>query len=336
MTPTANDRPIFIVGCPRSGTTLLQLMLHAHPRIAIPPETRFLVPAYRERARFGDLTTADGRRSLAEFITRRRTFRDLGIPRRETIAQIVAGPPTVGSALAIVLSAYARRFDKPRWGDKRPGHFQDIDVLLKLFPDAQIVHLVRDGRDCVASLKRMPWFDEDSIAAMVLWVRAIDACERFGRKLGSRSYFQLRYEDLVTDPEPPLRELCAYLGEEFDPAMTQPASVAGNAVPQRKTWHHRTGKAVDPSAVGHGSGLEPWERNLMDAVAGRRLRALGYPVEGATAPARADLARYAHTLAVKRSMVAKHHLEDRLRDLRLRDDVASRLTTGQRQLHPKS
>src|SRR4051794_5974550 len=124
------ERPILVVGCPRSGTTLLQVMLHAHSRIAIPPETKYLVEAYRARAGFGDLSTVAGRVALADFVVGRPTFCDLGLDPDAVRNRILAAPPTVGSGLAAVHEAYAERFGKPRWGDKRPGQFQDLRVLL--------------------------------------------------------------------------------------------------------------------------------------------------------------------------------------------------------------
>ena len=174
------DRPIFVLGCPRSGTTLLQLMLHAHPRIAIPPETRFVLTTYEARNGFGDVRKEQNRRALAASIVRERQtlFYDLGLDADEVFDEIVEGPPTLGSAIGIVFRAYARRFDKPRWGDKRPGYYQQIPGLLRMFPDAQIVHLIRDGRDCVASLLTMPWFKQDIYAAICSWVEAIDSGRR--------------------------------------------------------------------------------------------------------------------------------------------------------------
>ena len=68
-----SDRPIFVIGCPRSGTTMLQLMLHSHPRIAVPPETRFLVPGYYRRFFFGDLREQRNRRRLGRWIVSERT-----------------------------------------------------------------------------------------------------------------------------------------------------------------------------------------------------------------------------------------------------------------------
>src|SRR3954447_4058245 len=148
------NRPIFLVGCPRSGTTLLSVMLHAHARIAMPPETRFLLPVYRGRARFGDLREPANRRRLARRITapRKSKFRDLGLNRRATVRAIMAAPPTIGSAAGTVWREFARSRGKARWGEKRPAYWEDLDVVLRLFPDAQLIHLVRDGRACVASL----------------------------------------------------------------------------------------------------------------------------------------------------------------------------------------
>ena len=143
------DRPIIVVGCPRSGTTMLQLMLHAHPRIAIPPETRFTLAVYGERRDFGDLEVEANRRALARRIVDRRDTRfcDLGLDAEDIVERIAAGPGTLGSALGTVFQRYAARFGKPRWGDKRPAYLHNVDILLRLFPDAQFINIVRDGRD---------------------------------------------------------------------------------------------------------------------------------------------------------------------------------------------
>src|SRR4051812_10323368 len=147
------ERPIFVLGCPRSGTTLMQLMLHAHPRIAVPPETRFVLRAYQRRRDF-DFTSPDGRRAFAQWLVRTKRLRvaDLGLDPASVVESVVAAPPSLGSALAAVFTAYADRFGKARWGDKRPGYYANLPELLRLFPDAQVIDVVRDGRDCVASI----------------------------------------------------------------------------------------------------------------------------------------------------------------------------------------
>jgi hypothetical protein len=287
--PTArrSARPIFIVGCPRSGTTLLQLMLHAHPDIAIPPENRFLLELYDQRQRFGDLRDPDNRKALVRFIVSRRRskLRDFGLDARTVRRQLMRAAPTVGTAGATVFSAYAAQFGKRRWGDKRPSYIQRLDTIVRLFPDAQIIHIIRDGRDCVSSLKRMPWWRGGSIKAIWTWRNAIIAGERARTRLGPDAYAEVRYEDLVRDPEPQLRRLCDFLGEAFDARMLHPHQMAGIAVPQRKVWHTATHEPVNDAAVQRWRrDLEQWELDLLEFTAARQLRRHGYELSRGRRP----------------------------------------------------
>jgi hypothetical protein len=291
----AGDRPVIVVGCPRSGTTMLQLMLHAHPRMAIPPETRFVLAAYRDRRKFGDLRREERRRALARWIVDRRQsrFRDLGLDAEDVVERIAAGAPTLGSALGTIFQAYAARFDKPRWGDKRPAYLQNLDVVLRLFPDAQIVNIVRDGRDCVASLKEMAWHRQDIYATVAAWARAVDDGRRAARWLPATRYHQMRYEDLVADPHTHLARLCAFLGEVYHPAMADPSRVAPVAVPAHKTWHQRTRSAVTTQRVSSWrERLTPDEVALCEAAFGNRLVECGYELAGTRRPASTELLRY--------------------------------------------
>lgn len=324
---TRDHRPIMVVGCPRSGTTMLQLMLHAHERIAIPPENRFVLRAYQDRHRFGDLSVEENRRRLAHFICKRKGmgFGDLGLSADATVEQIVAGPPTLGSACGIVLRAYAHKFGKVRWGDKRPSYLVNLHMVRDLFPDAQIVHIIRDGRDCVASLKETPWHRGGVPTAIVGWCRGMDEGDRAARTLPSDSYFELYYERLVADPAPELRRLCEFLGERFDPAMTDPSAVADVAVPQRKTWHALTHGAVTAARVGSWERrLEPAEIGLCEAVMRRRLVAHGYPLTGIGAPTLAEWAGYLPAEAHDRISRAKRALVTGFHQLRPGADLADR------------
>lgn len=319
------ERPFFVMGCPRSGTTLLQLMLHAHPRLAVPPETRFLLPAYSSRLRFGDLRREDSRRELARWIVARKAtrFYDLGLDADATIERIATGPPTLGSGLHAVYQGYAARFDKPRWGEKRPAYIRYIGVLRRLFPDAQFVHLVRDGRDCVASLLEMSWWPHGVRHAVATWAQAIDHGRRAARSLPAGTYHELRYESLVSDPEPELRALCAFLGEEYDPAMAEPSRVAAQAVPRRKRWHARTRQELTAARFGSWrERLSPADIALCESALGRRLTAYGYELSGAPAPSAAELLRYSEVAARRRLAEHKWRTADLLRRVREPNPVA--------------
>ncbi|MEU8657609.1 sulfotransferase family protein [Actinoplanes philippinensis] len=329
-----SDRPIFVVGCPRSGTTMLQLMLHAHPRIALPPETRFLLAAYQKRARFGDLTDPARRRELAGFIVASSQFADLGLDPDETAEAIVAGPPTLGSAFGIVFRSYAHRFGKPRWGDKRPLYLRHLPTILRLFPDAQIINIMRDGRDCVASLKETPWKPSGFGTLVDYWAQSADASLLAARRYPADVYHQVRYEDLVADPEPHLRRICGFLGEAYDPAMSAPDKLAPVAVPEYKTWHTLTHQAPTTERIqSWRTRLTADELRRCEAAFGHRLAKFGYqpsaPV-GRSARMRSEARLIArHRLGPARQ--AARNLWTRVRSAEgAEPPVAALLTAGQR------
>lgn len=261
-------------------------MLHAHPRIAIPPETRFTLRAYDLRRQFGDLGEPAGRRKLAEFITGPgNSFGDLGLDADTVIEEIVAGPATLGSAVGCVFRGYAARFGKIRWGDKRPAYLLNMDILLWMFPDAQIIHIIRDGRDCVASMKDQPWHHGGVNHAISQWRRGMQAGWRASKRLRSDQYFEIFYEQLVADPENQLRKLCDFIGEEFVPAMAEPSQVAAVAVPARKKWHALTHGEVTTGRIGSWQQrLSPSEIALCETVLRRQLLGRGYELSGVGAP----------------------------------------------------
>jgi hypothetical protein len=320
------ERPIFIVGCPRSGTTLLQLMLHAHPRIAIPPENRFLLPAYFRRQEFGDLRSAVGRRAVGDYIVgdKYSKFKDLGLNADAVLAEIEAAPPTIGSVLGTVLRAYARSHGKPRWGDKRPTYVRYLPDLHRMFPDAQFVHVIRDGRDCVGSLKQMTWWKRDAYYSMATWAQAVDSGRAAARRLPAGSYHEIQYERLVFDPTRELTALCGFLGEAFDAGMLRPHQ---QAPANRKKHHARTRGAVDTAAMHTWQErLDPWEAALAEQVLGSRLKAYGHELAGLGRPSPGHRVRYYRALTEVKTEVLRRNSRDAFRRMGEKTEVACDLT----------
>jgi len=323
----SENRPIFLVGCPRSGTTLLSVMMHAHPRIAMPPETRFLLPAYRNRAQYGDLSKPENRRRLAEdLILDPGRFHELQLDKAEMVEKIVAAPPTLGSALGTIWREFARSRGKARWGEKRPAYWRDMGMILRLFPDAQVIHLVRDGRACVASLKRVHWWTSGPVSAMSSWTLADAELRRLGRRLPADRYHRLRYEDLLSDPRAELGRLCAFLGEQFDEAMLNHSRAANDIVKSYKTWHEKTRGELDPQRI------EAWRRELsaeeiglFEAVAKRALRRNGYELSGiGRPPSAAERAGYYDSAARKLAIIYKERAADAVQRRRHPQELADR------------
>jgi hypothetical protein len=300
----------------------------------MPPESRFLLPTWRTRARYGDLSTPQQRKQLARACTGKGSrIRDLGLQPRAVRAQILAAPPTIGSAFGTVFAAYAELHGKARWGDKRPLYFQEVDVLLRLFPDAQIVHIVRDPRATVASLSTMPWWPYDSVASMATWAQADYCARRDQRRLPPDVFTVMSYEALVADPEPELRRLCGFLTEDFDAGMMRPSEVR-HVVPDGKHWHGELASSVGSHRV-HAwqDDLQLWEIGLIERVLARQLRRHGFERSGeGTRPTPWLLARYAKERAVRQAAMQRRWMHERADARRSAQPVTARLTSAQRAL----
>ena len=248
--------PIFIVGCQRSGTTLVRLVLDSHPNISCGPETRFL-------ADLAHLTRGSWTR-LSQY----------GFPKEYWHGKIAG-------LFDSLQSDYAAGRGKSRWADKSPRYALVLDYISELFPTSQIVHVVRDGRDVVAS-HRDRWGYVSAVKAVEKWPRYIKAAQAVGRLLPSDRYCEVRYERLVTEPEHSLRELLAYLGEPWDDSVLA-YDKAPHDVPQRysRLAESRREESDDSpiyrGRVGtHKREIDPFLHLLFALRAGSLLRELGY------------------------------------------------------------
>lgn len=205
----------FIVGVARSGTTLLRLMLDAHSQLAIPPETHF-VPKLIRRCEEGALDRA----RIVEFVTSHRRWPDFGLDAAEFARRIDAVDPRDGGEIARCLyRAYADAQGKPRWGDKSPPYVKRMPRLAAALPEARFIHIVRDGRDVALSLLDVSWGPETIAEGAAKWAEEIRRARRHSRRIGRGRYLEMRYEDVIADPEPRLREICEFIDLQFEPAM---------------------------------------------------------------------------------------------------------------------
>lgn len=277
-----SDRPIFIVGCERSGTTLLRLILHSHPNIAIPPQTKFLKKLYKRRILFGNLSKEKNKQKLAQWImdrfNKKTKLNDIGLKPLKVRDGILESPPTFGSVVAVVFKLYSEKFGKTRWGDKRPYFIKYLPQLLSLFPRAQIIHVIRDGRDCMASLFEMPWWEKDIGNTIFNWQEAIYNGIKAKKSLPIDQYFELRYEDLIENPEFWVKKVCEFLNEDYTPAMLEFQKISEVAVPDYKMrWHYATREKISSQSIGRWKkDLKAWEINLFEIIAGKELSTCGY------------------------------------------------------------
>jgi len=288
--------PIFVVGHPRSGTTLLRLILNAHSRIVIPPEAHVVSFLRRCEDKYGPLVNEANRRQAVERLVQKRRMEEWGFESEEMYTRAMeADPPTPAGVFQALMSLWTDKERKPRWGEKTPGTYRYLDDVSAWFPDCQVIHIVRDGRDVAVSCLTPPFselYDKGNVYEVaVRWRHAIHSCRRAQRMLGPERFLQLRYEDLADDPEAVSRTLCDFLGERFEPAMLEYHRDAGKHLARGdKSFHGRTHRGVDKGRV------ERWRTDAdpefiagFEGVARQELLELGYPLSGITPVARQQI-----------------------------------------------
>lgn len=279
--------PIFIVGANRSGTTLLRLILNAHPRIAIPDEVNYLNPWLVEHWR-DTADDADEFRVRAEWcmgtLIRPEILGDIHIP---TLVDRIVARSTVYDWRApyqATLEAWAHHHGKARWGEKTPGNLFYVDTLQAMFPEAQFIHLVRDPRAGVQSMQRTSFFVDDVVINALNRRKYLREGLRRDACMPSEQWMRVRYEDLLTVPERTVRALCDFLGEAFTPAMLNYHEDAERfMLPAAASDYNRSARRpIDPGKVSAWRAhLRPADIAQVEAVCGREMKALGYRCDGA-------------------------------------------------------
>jgi len=263
--------PVFIVGSPRSGTSLLRNMLNRHPSLAICGETHFDHYVYKRRRAFGDLSNLENRQRLVNEYLSVQRIRRLGLDVPSLREKLVREATSYPALFAGVAGSYAASVGKERWGEKTPQHARIAELLCEWFPGAAILHIVRDPRDAVASLQRMPWAPNSVIRNARNWL----ACNVAARKSSHRrEYLLVRYETLVAQPERELARICGHLDEDYVPAMLA-ADHSGLAP---APWTRRAHEPVTVARVGTWQEeLTARDAALIEWVVGPHLQSFGYP-----------------------------------------------------------
>jgi len=211
---------IFIVGVARSGTTLLRLMLDAHPELAIPPETHFIPKV---------ITAVDEDRDPLEEMTEHRRWPDFGLDADALRERLGAHRSlNAGDALRDFYGLYAARHHKSRWGDKSTNYIRKMKPISRVLPEARFIHLIRDGRDVALSQVAVHFGPTTIEGAAEKWRAEITKARRQGPRLPH--YLEIRYEELVADPEPVLRAVCEATDLPWDDAMLQYQDRAGDRI----------------------------------------------------------------------------------------------------------
>jgi hypothetical protein len=276
------DPYLFIVGCARSGTTLVRRIVDAHPEVAVTPEMHWLTRHFKSR---NGLVASE----LVSELAGHKRFAQFEIPREEFEGLLGSGDAVpYPTFLRRVFSLYGKIKNKPLVGNKTSGYVRRIPTLHALWPEAKFVHIIRDGRDvCLSVLNwkkaertvgRYASWEEDPVSTTALWwERKVRKAREDGAALGSGLYHEMLYEDLVEEPERECKGLCEFLGVPYDDAMIRFAE--GKTRTDLPNARKTPKKAWLPIT----SGMRNWRTEMpvtdverFEAAAGHLLEELGY------------------------------------------------------------
>lgn len=272
--------PIFVVGAQRSGTTLLASLLAAHPQLSSGPEAKVfekLTRAQLEAATADDAWPRLAVGALARVRLSGERVIDLFDLSEDTLfSYLEHRSHTAAAMLAALFEADGRLPAGGRWVEKTPNHLEHLDTIMREFPDARIVRVLRDPRDVAASQAKVPWASSSRLTNAWLWREFIQRT-RPQVDCHSKAILTVRYEDLLMDPETTMRRVCAHVSVPFEPAMLDPEAGANAVTTSVETWKAKNSSALDPSRAYAWRNSRDDTTTAIGALCSSELTEFGYP-----------------------------------------------------------
>jgi Sulfotransferase family len=251
----------------------MRVMFDAHPQMAVPTEVYFPIPA--PASWFdpgGALDVAAGVAALESRPWYPKMRLEPGAFRDAAMSE---APSTYPDLIRCLYATYAQAQGKPRYGNKSPMHVARIPQLLAMFPEARFIHIVRDGRNVTLSYMENNFGPSDFVGAAKAWRTRVLRGRRAGTALGEDRYREVRYEDMLDDPEGVLRSLCTFVDLPYDDSMLRyyeriPTMVIG------ESKHEKLSQPPTKGMRDWRQQMAPRQVALFESLAGDALDAFGY------------------------------------------------------------
>jgi hypothetical protein len=262
-------KKFFIIGCPRSGTTMVQQALNRHPRIAIPPETKFFFSFFGQP-----------RKCQVRHIARLNADLNIQLPTPAARIATEAEGRAFYESMARQYIERSPKQDIAYFGEKTPEHTGHLPSIRRMFPDAKIVVLYRDGRDVASSLTRMPWMSSSLYANFAIWLYYHAIVERAKAEAPGNLYFA-RYEDIVADPRRELTGILRFLDLPYESAVAEGQGNREGVPPRELAWKERALRKISAERVGvYRRELTVEQIDVLERLGKHALSSLGYPLIG--------------------------------------------------------
>jgi hypothetical protein len=292
MNASRSKSPVFVIGCSRSGTTLLYHMLLSSGNFAIYRMESHVFNLLEPR--FRPLSSARNKRRMLEVWYNTRLYVRSGLEPSDIEPRLMAECQNGGDFLRIVMEEMCRKQGVERWAETTPEHLLFVRRIKETIPNALVVHVIRDGRDVALSweklsqIRPLPWDRQRAaMAAALYWEWIVGKGREAGRTLG-RDYIEVRYEDLVRKPAEVLKGLEPFIEHDLNYDRITREAIGSVAAPNTAFKDEQRGP------IGRwATDFAPEELATLEGLLGGALEELNYPLGAKTSTmlARPDLAR---------------------------------------------
>lgn len=280
--------PIMIIGCGRSGNTLLRAMLVAGGDVTIPPESYVLSSIARRYNLWRFLGWGNIIRCVIKKLTMHPEFQTWSMDITQLNAKARAIPKAERSLLSIMRLIYLEYgqqhgFGQTYWGDKTPLNTLYLPEIHRIMPNAKYVHIIRDPRavalSYVKAAENNQNIKEDSFEkAAQRWYHSVAAVRQFKKLAGPQNIIEIRFEDLLAEPEAVIKQVCAHLGLNYNASMLAHHQTSQHLGDVDQYDHHTNSrKALDPSKADAWQGsIAPRDRMVVEEITGVLAKLYGY------------------------------------------------------------
>jgi sulfotransferase family protein len=275
---TRSKAPVFVLGCGRSGTTLLYHMLLSAGGFAVYRAESNAINLLEPR--FGNLSLKKNKERLMEAWLASKLFERSGLQAEVIRAKVMAHCRNGGDFLRIVMEEIAHHQNVGRWAECTPEHLLHLKRIKETIPEALIIHIIRDGRDVALSnaklgyVRRARWDHSPSVLACGLyWEWMVRKGRTDGSRLGA-DYTEVRFEDLISNPRPVLARLSAFIEQELDYDRIREVAIGSVSEPNTS---FKEDAETEFNPVGRWEkGFTPELLADFEALVGGMLEELGY------------------------------------------------------------